>query len=171
MLDDDGIKQLAIEEYKSLRSLIEKNIDIMEKNEVYALGAAGALFVFSISATSRPVALAAAWTPLLIAFVGWLRFLGLDKAIDITNDYFLYKEIQYGEIEWVSWYKRQNIETGKILKRSRILFWIVFKIACIGFGGFMTAKAPLATAKPGPGMQDARPSNPPDATKADRNSN
>jgi hypothetical protein len=46
---------LLIEEYKSCRELILKNIDIMEKTEIYAAGAAAAIFVFSLQSSDHVV--------------------------------------------------------------------------------------------------------------------
>ena len=74
--------QLLIEEYKSCRDLILKNIDIMEKNEIYATGACAAIFVFSLQTSDHLVSKITARVPLLIAALGWLRFYGLDDVID-----------------------------------------------------------------------------------------
>src|SRR5271170_2257343 len=65
-------EQLLVEEYKSCRELILKNIDIMEKNEVYATGACAAIFVFSLQTSDHLVSKITAWLPLLIAALGWL---------------------------------------------------------------------------------------------------
>jgi hypothetical protein len=46
---------LLVEEYKSCRELILKNIDIMEKNEIYVTGACAAIFVFSLQASDHVV--------------------------------------------------------------------------------------------------------------------
>jgi RNase P/RNase MRP subunit p29 len=43
MAEDTIEDKLLIEEYKSCRELIGRNIDIIEKTEVYAVGAAGAI--------------------------------------------------------------------------------------------------------------------------------
>ena len=61
-----------VEEYKACRELIAKNIDIIEKTEVYAVAASAALFVFSLSATVRTVAVVAAWIPLIVG-ISWLH--------------------------------------------------------------------------------------------------
>jgi hypothetical protein len=55
---------LLVEEYKSCRDLIKTNIEIIEKSEVYAVGAVGAIAVFSLSSSVPIVATVSAWIPL-----------------------------------------------------------------------------------------------------------
>lgn len=148
MAEESVSDKLAVEEYKACRDLIVKNIEIMEKNEVYALGAAAALFVFSISASDRKVALASAFTPVLVSALGALRFYGLDKTIDLTNAYLIDLEGRHRSINWATFYKIENRKRGKSLKKSRVWLWIAFNVVCILFAIAMWFLAPPARMAP-----------------------
>jgi hypothetical protein len=92
--------ELLIEEYKSCRELILKNIDIMERNEVYATGACAAIFVFSLQAGNYLVSIISVWLPPIIAFLGYLRFRGLDDVIDKINGYLIKVEAAHEPLNW-----------------------------------------------------------------------
>jgi hypothetical protein len=100
MAGDDIAERLLIEEYKSCRELIAKNIDIMEKTEIYAVGASAAIMLFSLSATVRTVGIVSAWLPAVIAFLGFARFIGIDDVIDKINDYIQTLETGNPSINW-----------------------------------------------------------------------
>jgi hypothetical protein len=140
--DDEG--KLLIEEYKSCRELIAKNIDIIEKTEVYAVGAWAAVFVFSLSSTVRAVAVASAWLPLVIAGLGFVRFYGLDDTIDKINNHFIALEKKFDSINWTTFYREQNKK--KVLKKTRYGFWITLIILSVVFGSYMSCNAPLSSA-------------------------
>lgn len=135
--------QLLIEEYKSCRELIAKNIDIIEKSEVAAVAACAALYVFSLSATTRAVAVFSAWLPLVISSLGALRFYGLDDVIDKINDRFVVLEDKYKTIQWTTFYREKNKK--KVLKHTRYAIWLVLAIVSIGFGIYMSCNAPLSS--------------------------
>ena len=136
-------EKLLIEEYKSCRDLIGKNIDIIEKTEIYAVGASAGLFVFSLSSTVKTVAVASAWLPLLIAALGIVRFWGLDDTIDKINNYLVTLEKKYSSINWTTFYRAHNKK--KVLKMTRYGIWIFLMIVSIGFGTYMSCNAPLST--------------------------
>jgi hypothetical protein len=116
--------KLLIEEYKSCRDLIAKNIDIIEKTEFYAVGSSAAVAVFSISQTERLICLTASYLPLAIAILGLLRFLGIDSTIRKINNYLIDVEKRYkSQIGWTHSYRAQN--TFKSLKYSRYAIWII----------------------------------------------
>ena len=127
MSDDksDGLaSRLAIEEYKSCRDLIAKNIDIIEKNEVYGVGAAGAVAVFSLSATDRTVCLVGSYLPLAISVVGLVRYFGIDRTIHKINNYLEGVEARYeGVLGWTRSYRSAN--KVRWLKGSRYLIWTI----------------------------------------------
>ena len=135
--------KLLVEEYKSCRELIAKNIDIIEKTEVYAVGASAAIFVFSLSATVRAVAIAAAWLPLVIAILGVVRFYGLDDTIDKINNHLVVLEKKYHAINWTTFYREHNKK--KVLKKTRYGIWIMLIIVSLLFGAYMSFEAPLST--------------------------
>src|SRR6266481_5258942 len=108
MADHNVSDQLLVEEYKSCRDLIAKNIDIIEKTEVYAVGASAAIIVFSLSATIRTVGVVSAWLPLVIAVLGFVRFLGLDDTIDKINNHLINLEGKYDSINWTTFYRQHN---------------------------------------------------------------
>jgi hypothetical protein len=141
MADDDIAEQLLIEEYKSCRELIAKNIDIIEKTEVGAVAACAAIFVFSLSASTRAVAIVSAWLPLVIAILGFLRFYGLDDTIDKINSRFVELEKIYKLIHWTTFYREKNKK--KVLKRTRYAIWFVLMLVSLGFGTYMLCNAPL----------------------------
>lgn len=138
-------EQLLIEEYKSCRDLIAKNIDIMEKTEVYAVGAGAAVFAFSASSPVWVVAFGSALIPLVIAGLGYLRFVGLDDTINKINDYLVTLEKKYKTINWTTFYRKANQK--KTLKKTRQSFWGVFAAVSFFFALFMAIAAPLSTAK------------------------
>ncbi|WP_375411070.1 hypothetical protein [uncultured Bradyrhizobium sp.] len=141
MSDESVEDRLLIEEYKSCRDLISKNIDIIEKTEVYAVGAAGATAVFSFSATQQIVATVSAWLPFVIALLGFVRFLGIDSTINKINTYLVALETKYPKLNWTTFYRASN--KSKTLKKTRYGFWIVLGLLGFAFGIFMTMKGPF----------------------------
>jgi hypothetical protein len=135
--------QLLVEEYKSCRDLIIKNIDIIEKTEVYAVGASAAIFVFSLSATARTVGVLSAWLPLVIAILGFMRFLGLDDTIDKINNHLVNLEKKHKSINWTTFYREHNKK--KFLKKTRYSIWFLLMIVSTGFGVYMTLEAPISS--------------------------
>lgn len=142
MTDKSIQNELLVEEYRSCRDLIAKNIDIIEKTEVYAVGASAAIFVFSLSSTTKTIAVASAWLPLVIALLGFLRFRGIDDTIDKINNYLMKIEKKVETINWTTFYRENNKK--KELKKTRYAFWIVLMLVSLGFGGYMSCNAPLS---------------------------
>lgn len=122
---------LIIEEYKSCRELIGRNIEIIEKNEVFVVGACGAVFIYSLSASSHQVATLTSWLPVIISILGYIRYYGLDKTISFINDYLMALERGYPSLGWTGFYRFKNQD--RILKRTRQLFWIVLFVICVVF--------------------------------------
>jgi hypothetical protein len=54
---------LLVEEYKSCRDLLKTNIDIMEKSEIFVVGAAAASAAFCLSSKNETVVLLSSWLP------------------------------------------------------------------------------------------------------------
>lgn len=136
-------QKLLIEEYKSCRDLIKTNIEIIEKSEVYAVGAVGAIVVFSISSSVEMVAKVSAWIPSIIAGLGLVRFYGVDSTIDKINSYLVTIETTYPEIQWTTFYRTHN--KRKVLKGTRYAIWIVLLGLGIGLGGLTAYKGPFGT--------------------------
>lgn len=142
MTDESTQEKLLIEEYKSCRELIAKNIDIIERTEVYAVAAAAALFVFSLSATNKTIAVVSAWMPLVVAILGLMRFRGIDDTIDKINSYFIKLEGRYATIGWTTFYREKNKK--KELKRTRYGIWFDMIAVSIVFGTYMSCTAPIS---------------------------
>ena len=134
---------LLVEEYKACRDLIKTNIDIIEKSEVYAIGAASAAAVYCLSATMELVQRAACWLPLVIAIAGALRFLGIDSTIGKLNNYLVSIEKRYPEIGWTGSYRDQN--NWKVLKFSRYAIWLTLVGCGLGFGLYVWRNAPMSS--------------------------
>lgn len=135
---------LLVEEYKSCRDLIKTNIDIIEKSEVYAVGAAAAAAVYCLSSTTELVQKAACWLPLVIAIIGGLRFVGIDATISKINNYLVSIEKMYPEIGWTRSYRLQN--EWKVLKLSRYSIWLILADCGMSFGLYVWRNAPLSPA-------------------------
>jgi hypothetical protein len=147
MADESVEDRLLIEEYKSCRDLIGKNIDIIEKTEVYAAGAAGAVALFSLSATQWIVAATSSWLPFVISILGVLRFMGIDGTIDKINNYLVSVEKRYPKLNWTSSYREQN--QYKVLKKSRYGFWVILALFGLALGILTTCNGPFGGSPPG----------------------
>lgn len=121
MSEDDKSTPLEVEEYKACRDLISKNIDIIEKSEIYAVGAAAASAAFALSNPIPLVRETAAYLPAFIAIFGFVRYLGIDKTMHIIHDYIETIEVKYPKIGWVGFYRIKNTE--RWLKGSRYGIW------------------------------------------------
>jgi hypothetical protein len=131
---------LLIEEYKSCRELILKNIDIMEKNEVYATRACAALFVFSLQSADHIVSVATAWLPVIITVLGFLRFYGLDDVIDKINGHLVELETKHPPQNWTKYYRANN--SSKVLKRTRQDFWLALFATTLAGAIYLTVRCP-----------------------------
>ena len=131
---------LLIEEYKSCRELILKNIDIMEKTEVYATGACAAIFVFSLQSSDRIVSVVTAWLPIIITILGILRFYGLDDVIDKINGHLIELERAHPPLNWTTYYRANN--SSKALKKTRYGFWAALLAATLIGAVYITARCP-----------------------------
>jgi hypothetical protein len=124
MLDINN--ELLVEEYKYCRALILKDIDIIEKNEVYVTGACAAIFVFSLQAPDHIVSVIAAWLTVGIACLGCLRFRGLNGSIDEINGYLAELEASRPPLHWTRYYLAND---KKALRRTRQELWAALIIA------------------------------------------
>ena len=106
-------KDLVIEEYRACRDLIGRNIEIIERNEVYVVGACAVVFVFSIDKGDNLLTLITAFLPLALALIGRKRYIALDETISTINKYLIIQETRYGAISYSSYYeghkKRHNL--------------------------------------------------------------
>lgn len=142
ILDDETVRNLIIEEYKNCRELIKINIEIIEKNEIYATGAAAAVAVFCISSTNKTVVQFSCWLPLIIAMLGAIRFYGVDIAIRQLNNYIVEIEGRYRQLGWTTSYRKQN--RYKILKFTRLLYWLVLCSCSGAFALYLFLSGPIA---------------------------
>jgi hypothetical protein len=140
-------ERLLIEEYKSCRDLIARNIDIIERTEVYAVGAAAASATFSLAATDSLLSDATCWIPLAISLLGLIRYIGIDSTIHKINNYLEEVERKYPLLGWTRSYRKQN--KWKILKATRYVIWGVSVAASIGFAGYTLVVRPGATQQTG----------------------
>jgi lysylphosphatidylglycerol synthetase-like protein (DUF2156 family) len=145
---------LLVEEYKSCRELLKINIDIIEKSEVYSVGAAAATVVYCLSSTVEIVSKTACWLPLVISLLGLVRFVGIDATINKINNHLVNIEAAYPKISWTQFYREQN--TFKILKYSRYLIWAILTICSAAFGWYIFNYGPVAA----PGAAPAAASRP-----------
>jgi hypothetical protein len=123
--------------------LIGRNIEIIERSEVYAIGATSAIAVFclSLSASQITVARTACWMTLIIPILGLVRFIGIDDTIDKINNYLVELEGKHPSIWWTAFYMTQN--KCKILKKSRYAIWGVLIVFSIVFIVFIYCVGPL----------------------------
>lgn len=131
---------LLVEEYKSCRELILKNIDIMEKTEVYATGACAAIFVFSLQSSDHIVSVITAWLPVFITMLGFLRFYGLDDVIDKINGHLVELETRNPPLNWTKYYRAHN--TSKVLKKTRYSFWFALFVTTLAGAIYLTVRHP-----------------------------
>jgi hypothetical protein len=136
----DANDGLLIEEYKSCRELILKNIDIMEKNEVYATGACAAIFVFSLQSSDHIVSVVTAWLPVIITILGFLRFYGLDDVIDKINGHLVELETGHPPLNWTKYYRTNN--SAKVLGKTRYGFWLALFATTLAGAIYLTVRCP-----------------------------
>jgi hypothetical protein len=132
---------LVVEEYKSCRELLSKNIDIIEKTEVYAAGAAAAASAFCLSSTVDAVAKSSCWLPLIVSVLGLVRFVGIDATIGKINNHLVSMENTYPAISWTKSYRQQN--KIKVLKASRYIIWVALIGCSLAFGCYIKSKGAL----------------------------
>jgi hypothetical protein len=138
---EDASVSLVVEEYKSCRELIKLNIDIIEKSEIYAIGAVAATSVYCLTLTSELVQRAACCVPFFISIAGSFRFYGIDSTIEKINNYLEIVESKYLYIGWTKSYRAQNRK--RTLKWSRYAIWIILVLYSILFGVYVFYNAPL----------------------------
>jgi hypothetical protein len=127
--------ELLVEEYKYCRALILKDIDIMEKNEIYVTGACAVIFVFSLQAPDHIVSVVAAWLPPFIACLGWLRFSGLDGSIDEINGYLAKLEASHPALNWTTYYLAND---KRALRRTRQVLWAALTFFTLVGAAYLT---------------------------------
>lgn len=124
-------KDLVIEEYKSCRELIGRNIEIIERNEIYVVGACAVIVVFTIDKGSNLLTLGAAWLPLVLARVGRTRYEALDSTIGIINNYIKIQERSYRSIGYSTYYEVHN--PSHQLGKARLKVWTMLTRAMLIF--------------------------------------
>ena len=97
-------KELIVEEYKACRDLIGRNIEIVERNEVYIVGACAAIFAFSTEKGNSLLTFGAAWLPLVLAFIGKVRYDALHLTISKIDDYLRDRETHFKVISFSHFY-------------------------------------------------------------------
>ncbi|MDN3592403.1 hypothetical protein [Methylobacterium adhaesivum] len=124
-------KDLVIEEYKSCRELIGRNIEIIERNEVYVIGACAVIIIFTIDKGNNLLTFCAAWLPLVLAYVGLRRYQALDSTIDLIDKYIEKQENTYKVIGYTSYYANRN--PTHQLGKARLKVWTILIRAMIAF--------------------------------------
>lgn len=119
---------LVLENYKDCRSLLQKNIDIMERNETYVIGAIAAVITFGLGQKDQTFLFSQAILVLLLAVVGTYRWNGLRHVIHISDDYCRKIEENFPVTGWATYYEAHRL--GK-LGRSREVFWAAVVICSI----------------------------------------
>jgi hypothetical protein len=122
-------EQLLVEEYKSCRELILKNIDIIEKTAIYAIGACAAIGVYSLQASDRVVADITILLAPIVAILGWLHFAAMDEIISKINGHLMETEEKHPALNWTHYYRANN--RPKKLKNLRHAFWLTLLAASI----------------------------------------
>jgi hypothetical protein len=111
---------LQIEEYEFCRQLIIENISVIEKTEIYAVGAVAATIAFSASQSNPLLAFLSSLLPLIISIIGFTRFFGMDKTIGRINSYLITLEEKQPNIKWTEYYRHSK---PRALKLSRWWIW------------------------------------------------
>jgi len=112
---------LLAEEYKGCRDLFLENVRAMERNEIYSLGAIGAVMVYAVSATDPRIAIPSSLIPLAISVIGKMRYIGFGITAGSLNSYIQKLEAEHDDIGWTT-FQRANA-TGSYLRKSRFLLW------------------------------------------------
>jgi hypothetical protein len=132
---------LTAEEYKSCRDLFLENVRAMERNEIYALGAIGAVMVYAISASDPWVAIPSSLIPLAIAVIGRMRYLGFGITAKALNSYLEQVEKEQDGIGWICF--QRGTDAGGYLRQSRFLLWRVLVMAACTFALLITLRASI----------------------------
>jgi hypothetical protein len=130
---------LLLEEYKSCRDLLKTNIDIMEKSEIFVVGAAAAAAAFCLSSKNETVVLLSSYLPLALSVLGLIRFLGLNSVIGTINNYIEGVEKNHKAINWTTYYRNKR---GRMLFLSRWAFWILLVGGSLAFAYFVYRMGP-----------------------------
>ena len=125
---DDPAHDLILENYKDCRSLLQKNIDIMERNETYVIGAIAAVITFGLGQQEKTVFFAQASLVPLLAALGASRWLGLRHVIHIGDSYSRQLEEKLPVTGWATYYSAHRLG---ILGRSREAVWALVVILSI----------------------------------------
>jgi len=142
---------LVEEEYKLCRGLIVENIQIIEKTEVYAVGAAAATMAFCATQSGRLLVSLACWLPLIISLLGAVRFWGVDVTIGRINDYLERMEVAHPELGWTTFYR---LSRPRALKSSRLIFWAILIGVSLIFAAVTVTHGPYAKASSAPCARD-----------------
>jgi len=143
-------KDLLKTEYDALWALMSKNIDLIEKNERYAVAACGAAIAFILSKNFisigenvdtvkqiDTVKQVAAWVVFIIPCLGWVRYFGLRRANDTIYRYFREKiESNYAAVGYHTFYKEiylNGIHPKGAVGWSRHLYWAALSFAALNF--------------------------------------
>lgn len=130
-LEISGYKEsLIIEEYKSCRDAIIKNIEIMEKFEIYCVSAIAISLSFSISISisilknNHNLYDISTITPFAISVFGLIKYMSLDNAIGIYNKYLRSTEDQISTIDLSTFFKKNNDNNFINLRFVHYVFWL-----------------------------------------------
>jgi len=128
-------EQFHAAEYKTLRDEIAATIEETRRLERYCATACGLIWVWAFDHGVSGAAAAAAGVAVLIASLGFLRALTLNRSIDWVASYLLTIEDVYASVRLLGWehhirFSRATREQPKYkhehksLKWSSVLFWI-----------------------------------------------
>ncbi|WP_311276826.1 hypothetical protein [Methylobacterium sp. WCS2018Hpa-22] len=135
-----AFNEVEIEEYKSCRDLISRHIDMIEKNEIYVIGAVAASAVFALAAETKQVAIAAGFITILISLIGWARYHGLRSTIAVVDEYIKEKEGRSESLGFTQYYLKHK---SGALGKSRETVWYILLGFALFFAFFVGGTAPL----------------------------
>jgi hypothetical protein len=134
--DTDTEKDLVIEEYKACRELIGRNIEIIERNEVYVVGACAVVMVFAIDKGENILTIIIPFLPLVLAIIGLKRYVALDATISRIDKYIKKQESKYKIIGYTHHY--ESSDPNPRLGNARRSVWHVLILATSVFALYKT---------------------------------
>lgn len=141
-------KDLIIAEYSACRDILSKNIDIMEKFEIYSVGAIAASMVFLLNLCfedinfieqlkNHPDIRRIFLIPFVISLFGLMKFYSLDSVIGVYNDYLEKLECTYGVLGLTTHFRKWNKSSPISLRVIHYFFWGLLMVFSIVFYFFV----------------------------------
>ncbi len=144
---DDPLNEISKESYKDCRSLLQKNIDIMERNETYVVGSIAAVISFGIGQPERSVFVGQALLVPVLATLGALRWWGLRHVIQLSDAYSRELEKNLPVTGWATYYEAHR---RGWLGLSRNMVWAILLAGAIAYPAFCLTRESTLVSKPRP---------------------